>query len=200
MKKKILSLLLSMAMIFSFSLAALADVRGSDDATCSERDKTLNEAVDGSMSVGTGTSVEMITEIPKLSDVWDQETIDKYVVETQGDPDAYLKWQKRVFAFSDEMLLASTEELLTCFLGSPYMQDVTLCGYASSIPDHLRPIRDFSEHIAFAELLTRDDLSSVLCEFEEKLSENPYSLEYRALKKVMEQPTVKELFINLEKE
>jgi hypothetical protein len=92
----------------------------------------------------------------------------------------------------DEILSASTEDLLSYFLNSPYMsaQMNTLCYSAPGVPRSY----DFTDHPAFAELLTRDDLPTALRSYELSLTNNADSYEYRAFQKLIEQPAIKQMF------
>ena len=76
-----------------------------------------------------------------------------YLLTAKVDPD-YLEW---IFGAPDEILSASTMELLEYFLDTPFLQQQF---FVYSTP--VKPEIDFSCHKAFRELISRDDFVETL--------------------------------------
>lgn len=186
LKNKILSLLLCFFVIFAFSLPLSAEGQNAESvAERGEYNKTLGEnAANEQSTAGDVAAAEK--DSSGLVNVLDVFGENLPVFTVQGDSALH----ETFYSVPDEILSASTEDLLSYFLNSPYMRDkMTLCSSAPGVP---LP-RDFSEHPAFAELLTRDDFLPTLRSYELSLVNGTDSYEYRAFQKLIEQPAIKQM-------
>ena len=97
-----------------------------------------------------------------------------------------------IYVVPNEILSSSTDELLEYFLNSPYMmgQVYNLSSFATEQPN-----RDYSDHPAFKELLTRDDLSSSIENVGASITGSDSYL-YEALQMVVEQPLIRDRLTN----
>ncbi len=103
----------------------------------------------------------------------------------------------------EEVLSSSTSELLEYFLQSDFMgQELYASISWSSIPEE--PYEsDYSCNEAFAELLTRDDLTEVLEKYAGKILRGEYEVEYNldgnesAFDKLLAQKSIKSLLSDL---
>ena len=95
------------------------------------------------------------------------------------------------YSVSDEMLAASTEELLSYFLGS--LAERKIYPFASTQYVEERS-RDFSNHPAFIELLSRGDLLPALRNYESALEGREESREYEFFQEFIEHPAFKQAF------
>ncbi len=107
-----------------------------------------------------------------------------YVLTAKVDPDLL----DRLFGASDEIISGSTIELLEYFLGSPFMWEQTFS--PSSIPNY-EPM-DFSNHKAYRELITREDLLETLDNYAKSILQGSKSDEPDKVKfeKLLIQPDV----------
>ena len=97
-----------------------------------------------------------------------------------------------IYAVPDDILSSSTDELLEYFLNSPYMMG-QVYNLSSSLTE--QPNRDYSDHPAFKELLTRDDLSSSIENVGASITGSDTYL-YEALQMVVEQPLIRDRLTN----
>lgn len=111
-----------------------------------------------------------------------------YVYTVKMDPD-YEEW---FFGAPDEILSASTSELLEYFLESPFMISRVL-----SVASTPRPIieHDFSCHEAFRELISREDCVEVLESYAGSIlySSETNELDRAIFEKLLAQPLVKSI-------
>ena len=164
--RKICSFLLCCAVIVSFSLpiSAFGQFASDDEVTGAE--------------VTNGLANE-----PDSSDK------DPFLFITGADPTLVDSF----YSVSDEILAASTEELLSYFLGS--LAERKIYPFASTQYVEERS-RDFSNHPAFIELLSRGDLLPALRSYESALEGYEESREYEFFQEFIEHPAFKQAFAN----
>ena len=98
--------------------------------------------------------------------------------EDDAAANSYQEYKTGLLSVPEEILALPTDELLAYFLDSEYMKFQYYNWLVLSTPDHLRPARDFTEHPAFAELLTRTDFFSALCNLEDSMKDKAGTDEY----------------------
>lgn len=156
-------------------------------AECShvEENDVSNGNEEPAVTNATSISYEIVTE--QLETVINSD----YVMTAKVDSE-YLEW---IFGAPEEIISASTIELLEYFLGSPFMgQQIFSCSSTSK----KREI-DFSCHEAFRELISREDCVEVLERYSGSIlysSEND-ELDRTKFERLLSQPLVKSIISDL---
>ena len=143
MFKKILSIIL----VFLMCCAALVTVFAQSEHLHAEENSASGVSEEYAATDVTGASYVIVTAGDRLAINPD------YLLTAKVDPD-YLEW---IFGAPDEILSASTMELLEYFLDTPFLQQQF---FVYSTP--VKPEIDFSCHKAFRELISRDDFVETL--------------------------------------
>ena len=143
MFKKILSIIL----VFLMCCAALVTVFAQSEHLHAEENSASGVSEEYAATDVTWASSGIVTAGDRLAINPD------YLLTAKVDPD-YLEW---IFGAPDEILSASTMELLEYFLDTPFLQQQF---FVYSTP--VKPEIDFSCHKAFRELISRDDFVETL--------------------------------------
>ena len=143
MFKKFLSIIL----VFLMCCAALVTVFAQSEHLHAEENSASGVSEEYAATDVTGASSGIVTAGDRLAINPD------YLLTAKVDPD-YLEW---IFGAPDEILSASTMELLEYFLDTPFLQQQF---FVYSTP--VKPEIDFSCHKAFRELISRDDFVETL--------------------------------------
>ncbi len=118
-----------------------------------------------------------------------------YLFTATADPE-YLEW---LYGAPDEIISASTIDLLEYFLETPFMgQQVFSCLSTFSTPNNSEI--DFSCHEAFRELISREDFLVALESYAERIlnASDSSELEINTFEKLLVEPSVESLASDLE--
>ena len=144
MFKKILSIIL----VFLMCCAALVTVFAQSEHLHAEENSASGVSEEYAATDVTWASSGIVTAGDRLAINPD------YLLTAKVDPD-YLEW---IFGAPDEILSASTMELLEYFLNTPFMGQ-QIFSLSSTFE---KTETDFSRHKAFRELISRDDFVETL--------------------------------------
>ena len=184
MNKKIFSLILVALICCSTVIAVFIQAEHSRAA----QNDVSNGNEEPAITDVTSHSSEIVTEEREI--VINPDYVDvinpDYVYTVKMDPD-YLEWY---LGAPDEILSASTSELLEYFLESPFMGQsvLSVASTSSQIREH-----DFSCHEAFRELVSREDCVEALETYAGSIlySSETNELDRAMFEKLLVQPLVK---------
>ena len=148
------------------------------------------------VSANSANNEESVTDNVNSNSTDTDTVTDSDYVHTETGSD-YLQWLRSA---PDEILTASTAELLEYFMNSQFLFQEVFCIHRSTFDDNYEV--DLSDHEAFGELISREDLIDALDDYAETIlydSENNELAEWdrTAFEELIAQPNIASLVYDL---